>query len=431
MAPPAPPHPPHPPHGPVPPAPPSPPSPARSGWSEAGARLRRAGVLALGLLVLAWAWNVSGLNEAGKLWANRQRAVDYVLGQPVDATTLEARRAEARREVRTETQTRARGEIEAELRAAGQPVPSLMTLMALAEQRAQAEMDRLGPAAVDALVEERLKAEGLHGGRRGGYFPPETDPRAIFGDPDRLGRLGWPASAVVRAADEAGPAVARPVRWTVSAVAGDGYTGELLETIAIAVWGTLLAVVVAMPAGILGSTRTLEIMLPGQAAWHRAARGSIKFWMRRSFDVARGFNEIVLAMIFVAVLGLGPLPGVLALFIHTYGVLGKVFSEAMETADPKPIEGVQSTGASWSQVVCFAVLPQIMPYIASQSLLRFESNVRGATILGVVGAGGIGQLLMDKFGAFEFQEVATMMIIIIVVVSLIDFACGRLMRSLA
>jgi len=152
------------------------------------------------------------------------------------------------------------------------------------------------------------------------------------------------------------------------------------------------------------------------------------FFTRRGFDACRGFNEFVLALIFVAIIGLGPFAGVMALAVHTFGVLGKVFADALETVQQGEIDGVTATGASATQVVSFAVLPQIMPYVVSQTLLRFESNVRSASVLGLVGAGGIGFLIDAKLKSYDFQEVATMMIMIIVVVSLIDFACGRIMK---
>lgn len=395
-------------------------------------RLRRTLTLTCGLLFLAWAFQVSGMSNLTKLWTNREGAINYILGQRVDASTLATRRDEALREVRTDLQLRARDEIAANLKANGEPTPSLMKLLSLAEERTAGQLAAMSPEQLEKLVDQHLASHGSDGGRRGGYFPPETSPKAIFGDPESLGRLSPPLQWLVDRADRAGGPLRSSLRWALAAtIRDDGYTGALLETIAIAVWGTLLAVAISIPAALFGSERTLNILLPGRAHWQAAAREGTRFLVRRSFDIARGFNEIVLAMILVAILGLGPLPGVLALLIHTYGVLGKVFSEAMETADAKPIEGVQSTGAGASQVIAFAVLPQITPYIVSQSLLRFESNVRGATILGVVGAGGIGQLLMDKFGAYKFPEVATMMAIIIVVVTLIDFACGRVMKKVA
>jgi len=386
---------------------------------------RFVGVVAV-LITLAWAWQDSGMSQSDKLWTNRERAVDYLLGQPVDASTLERRRREIDRELRTRYQAEEREQLEKEYEARGEPKPGVMALMRESEARAAKKIEQIDPARWDQMIEENLEAQGT--GRQGGYVPPETDPVKIFGDPSELDGLHPAVAWAVPDAREGG-AFGRAVRSIFTALTGDGYTGKLFETIAIALWGTLIAVVVVIPASLLGAARSLEVLAPGNTAAHRAMRWVGRFIVRRSFDVSRGFNEIIMAMIFVAVLGLGPLPGVLALLIHTYGVLGKVIAEAIDTIDNKPVEGVTSTGAAPTQVISLAILPQIMPYLISQSLLRFETNVRGATILGVVGAGGIGQLLMDKFGAYEFKEVATIMIIIIVVVTLIDFACGKVMRK--
>lgn len=401
--------------------------PARRGGATA--RAARFVVVVVAVCAAVWSWQEAGLSGAGQLWANRERAVDFLLGKKVDESTLVERRLQAEREVRTAIQADARAELERAYVTRGEAPPGLMALMRESAAAADERIAAMEPGAFTALVDARL-GEGATGGRRGGFFPPETSARAIFGDPDELGRLHPVARWAIGVAEAAGAGAGRAVRWVVSAVAGDGYTGKLMETIAIALWGTVLAVVVALPASVLGSARGLEIVAPGGSLAARGLRWLGVFVVRRSFDAARGFNEVVLALIFVAMLGLGPLPGVLALVIHTYGLLGKVFAEAITATDRGPIEGVQATGASPTQVVAYAVLPQIMPYVVSQSLLRFESNVRGATILGVVGAGGIGQLLMDKFGAYEFQEVATMMLIIIVVVTLIDLACGRAMKRL-
>lgn len=388
-------------------------------------------LVAIGAMVLAWSWYGAGMPESGKLWTQRERAVDYIFGQRVDEQSVEKRRGEIDRQIRLEFQQQAKAELLAEIEQRGEPTPSTMQLMQQASDIADRRVAEIDPEQYAEMVEQRLAIEGMQTGRRGGYFPPETDPRRIFGDPEKLPQLHPAVAWIIELADDAGGIVRSATRWVFVSVAGNGYTGELFETIAIAIWGTLLAVVLAVPASLLGASRSLEILAPGDSRGHRVMRWMGKFVFRRSYDVARGFNEIVLAMIFVAILGLGPLPGVLALFIHTYGVLGKVFADAIATIDRKEIEGIQSTGAEPIQVVSYAVIPQILPYVVSQSLLRFESNVRGATILGVVGAGGIGQLLMDKFGAFQFQEVATMMIIIIVVVTLIDFGCGKVMRLVA
>lgn len=379
------------------------------------------------VIVLVWSWNDSGMSESGKLWTNRDRAIDYIFGKPVDESTVSERRTQIERDIRTEFQAAAREDLEQEYAVKGEPSPGLMILMQRSQELAREQLEALPPGEFETMVEIRLSEDSASGGRRGGYFPPETNPRAIFGDPDALdsssGFLGW----MVSLANYSGPL--RPgLLWILAAITGDGYTAELLETLAIAIWGTLLAAIAALPASVLAARRSMSVLFPGTSWFHRCGRWTGHFIVRRSFDVSRGFNEIVLAMIFVAVLGLGPLPGVMAILIHTFGVLGKVFADAIETVDPRPIEGVQSTGASGTQVVAFAILPQIMAFCVSQGLLRFESNVRGATILGVVGAGGIGQLLMDKFRAFEFQEVTTMMMIIIVVVTVIDFGCSRIMR---
>jgi phosphonate transport system permease protein len=138
-----------------------------------------------------------------------------------------------------------------------------------------------------------------------------------------------------------------------------------------------------------------------------------------------------MALIFVAVIGLGPYAGVLALAIHTFGILGKVFSEAIEQIEPGQVEAVTASGAGPAQIMAFSVIPQVMPLIVSYTLLRFESNVRSATILGFVGAGGIGFLMFDKINGYLYREVCTMMIMVIVSVTLIDYLCGILRRRFA
>jgi phosphonate transport system permease protein len=224
--------------------------------------------------------------------------------------------------------------------------------------------------------------------KKGGYFPPET---------------AWPRVK--------------------------GYLLALLETVAIAIWGTLLAVVCAVPASLLAAVNTLTLMFPGDSRGSRAVRWFGIFFVRRFLDACRGFNEFVMALIFVAVIGLGPFAGILALWIHTFGILGKVFSEQIEAVDEGQIEALSSTGAAVDQTITFSVLPQVMPGFVSYSLLRFESNVRSAAILGFVGAGGIGFLIFDKLNGYLFREVCTMMIIIIITVGIIDFLCAKLRRQ--
>jgi phosphonate transport system permease protein len=186
------------------------------------------------------------------------------------------------------------------------------------------------------------------------------------------------------------------------------YLEEMLVTLHIALWGTLLAIVCAIPLGLLSAENI--------APWW------ILQPVRRVMDALRSINEMVFAMIFVAAVGLGPFPGVLALFVHTTGVLAKLFAEAVETIDPGPVEGVRATGASALQEIIFGVIPQVMPLWISYSLYRFESNVRSATVVGMVGAGGIGVILWESIRGFQFPETCAVMLIIIVTVSALDLA---------
>lgn len=192
------------------------------------------------------------------------------------------------------------------------------------------------------------------------------------------------------------------------------YLEEMLVTVQIAVWGTALSVALAVPFGILCS----ENMVP----WY------IYQPMRRLMDAFRAVNEMVFAMLFVVAVGLGPFAGVMALFVHTTGILAKLFSEAVEAADRRPVEGIRATGASWLQEVVFGVIPQVLPLWVSYSLYRFESNVRSATVLGIVGAGGIGQVLWEYIRGFYYAETAAVMILVVVTVSLLDIGSQRLRK---
>ena len=184
------------------------------------------------------------------------------------------------------------------------------------------------------------------------------------------------------------------------------YVQEMIITLQIAIWGTLLAVVAAVPFGILSS----ENLVP---SW-------VYQPVRRLMDAARAINELVFAMLFVVAVGLGPFAGVMALFIHTTGVLAKLFAEAVEAIEKQPVEGVRATGANSIHEVIYGVIPQVMPLWISYSLYRFESNLRSATVLGIVGAGGIGVLLWESIRGFLYPEAAAIIIIIIVSVTLVD-----------
>jgi phosphonate transport system permease protein len=189
---------------------------------------------------------------------------------------------------------------------------------------------------------------------------------------------------------------------------------EMIVTVKIAIWGTALAVVTSVPFGLMSSENI--------APW----------WIvqptRRLMDAARAINEIVFAMLFVVAVGLGPFAGVLALWIHTVGVLAKLMSEAVEAIDPEPVEGVRATGGTKLHEIIFGVIPQVMPLWISFSLYRFESNVRSATVLGIVGAGGIGVLLWELIRSFNYAETAAVLIIIVISVTVIDMISQFLRR---
>jgi len=192
------------------------------------------------------------------------------------------------------------------------------------------------------------------------------------------------------------------------------YVEEMLITVQIAVWGTVLAVIFAVPLGILSS------------------KNIVPWWVyqpvRRLMDAARAINEMVFAMLFVVSVGLGPFAGVLALFVHTTGALAKLFSEAVESIDPEPVVGIRATGAMGIEEVIFGVIPQVLPLWTSYSLYRFESNIRSATVVGMVGAGGIGVLLWELIRGFYFARTCAVMLIIIAVVVIFDLLSQQIRK---
>lgn len=194
----------------------------------------------------------------------------------------------------------------------------------------------------------------------------------------------------------------------------DYYLREMVLTVQIAVWGTALAVLFSIPFGILSSNN--------MAPWFICQP------VRRLMDACRAINEIVFAVLFVVAVGLGPFAGVMALFVHTTGVLSKLFSEAVEAIDNRPVEGIRATGSSKVQEIVYGVIPQVLPLWVSFSLYRFESNVRAATVLGLVGAGGIGQVLFESIRGFYYAETAALLIIVIVTVTILDLVSQQLRR---
>src|SRR3974390_169814 len=148
--------------------------------------------------------------------------------------------------------------------------------------------------------------------------------------------------------------------------------------------------------------------------------------MRRLMDACRAINEMVFAMLFIVAVGLGPFAGVLALWVHTTGTLAKLFSEAVEAIDPRPVEGVRSTGANKIEEIWYGVIPQVMPLWISYSLYRFESNVRSASVVGMVGAGGIGVVLFEVIRGFQYAQTCAVLIMLIVFVTSIDLVSAKI-----
>jgi phosphonate transport system permease protein len=194
------------------------------------------------------------------------------------------------------------------------------------------------------------------------------------------------------------------------------YLDEMVVTLQIAIWGTFLAVILAVPFGLLCSSNIVPV-------W-------VYMPVRRVMDACRAINEMVFAMLFIVAVGLGPFAGVLALWIHTTGVLAKLFSEAVEAIDPRPVEGVRATGANALEEIVFGVIPQVLPLWISYSLYRFESNVRSASVVGIVGAGGIGMVLWEIIRGFQYAQTCAVMIIVIVSVVIIDMISAYIRRAL-
>ena len=174
----------------------------------------------------------------------------------------------------------------------------------------------------------------------------------------------------------------------------------------------------------------LAVLLCFPAAANLAPNRTVHFVFRRVLEMFRGVPDIVFALILVWTFGVGPLAGILAIALHTVGALGKLFAEVVENVDMRPWEAVRAAGGTWAHGVRFAILPQVMPNFLSYVLLRFEINVRGATVIGFVGAGGIGQELYSVISFNYYQEVGAIVVLIILTVSLIDLTSEKL-RTLA
>ncbi|WP_426954733.1 phosphonate ABC transporter, permease protein PhnE [Muricoccus radiodurans] len=191
----------------------------------------------------------------------------------------------------------------------------------------------------------------------------------------------------------------------------------LAESVAMAFLGTIMAAVVAVPLGFLGARNIVTSTL-------------FRFSLRRVFDGFRGVDQLIWALAFVRAVGLGPLAGVLALFVSDLATLSKLYAEAIENAERRQAEGVVAAGGSRLMAVRFGILPQVLPIMLAQALYFFESNTRSAAILGVVGAGGIGLQIAERIKVRHWDEVAFIIILMVVTVSIIDWGSGKIRRRL-
>ncbi len=191
------------------------------------------------------------------------------------------------------------------------------------------------------------------------------------------------------------------------------YLSAMGETLSIALLGTTLAALMALPVSLLAARNIIPTQL-------------IRFPVRRFLDGVRGIDTLIWALVWINVVGLGPFAGVLAIAVSDFGAFGKLFSEAIETADRKQVEGVRASGGSPLHEIRFGLMPQVLPVIAGQVLYFIESNTRSATIIGIVGAGGIGLQLAEQIRVLEWQKVSFLILMILVAVAAIDWISTRL-----
>jgi phosphonate transport system permease protein len=191
------------------------------------------------------------------------------------------------------------------------------------------------------------------------------------------------------------------------------YLKALGETLSIALLGTTLAAVVALPVSLLAARNIVRSNI-------------LRFPVRRFLDSIRGVDTLIWALVWISVVGLGPFAGVLAIAVSDFGAFGKLFSEAIEAADRKQVEGIRASGGNALHEIRFGLLPQVLPVIAGQVLYFIESNTRSATIIGIVGAGGIGLQLAEQIRVLEWQKVSFLILMILIAVAAIDWISGKL-----
>jgi phosphonate transport system permease protein len=204
-----------------------------------------------------------------------------------------------------------------------------------------------------------------------------------------------------------------PPEWS----ALHGLWDPTLDTICIALWGTVIASVIGLPLGIL-------------AAKNMNSPVVVRVTALAILNLLRSISELIWAIFFVAAVGLGPFPGALALGVNFGGILGRLYAEAIENIDQKPLEALRATGANQRQSIMFAVIPQVLPQIVSYNLYWFEVGVRSATVLGMIGAGGIGFELVTTIRLYDFRQTSAILIVILLLVTVIDRASAILRRAI-
>ncbi len=187
------------------------------------------------------------------------------------------------------------------------------------------------------------------------------------------------------------------------------------------IWETIL---MAMTATLIGAGLAFVLSFP--AAANLAPNSWIYWFSRRFLEICRGIPEILLALVFVFMIGIGPLAGVLAIAIHTAGALGKLFAEVNENASSRPVDGITAVGGSWPEKMLYGVVPQVAPNFFSYAMLRFEINVRASSIIGFVGAGGIGQELNRVISFYSDDRVLAVLILVVLTVTVIDLISERI-----
>lgn len=277
-----------------------------------------------------------------------------------------------------------------------------MTVTAEDIARARAAHPRAFRAAPRERVRRALVWAVLAGLAGYGLWAFEITPQRIW---TGLGRLGSVLAFMFP-----------PHVWTNWAEFAEILEG-LGETLSMAFLGTLLGAAVAFPLSFLGA-RNITRLTP------------FRLSVRRGYDMIRAFETLILALIFIRAFGLGPLAGVLAIAVSEVGTFAKLFSEALENTSEKPVEGVTASGGSRLHAIRYGILPQVNPVILSVLLYNFESNVRSGTILGIVGAGGIGFLLSDRIAAYRWDEAWSIIFLIIVMVYAIDWLSARVRARL-